>query len=72
MNDISKPYKKLWRSRRNKKIAGVCGGLGDYFVVDPLWMRLIFVLFFLVGGSALIAYLIMWWLIPLEPIEPIV
>lgn len=72
MNDMSKPYKKLWRSRRNKKIAGVCGGLGDYFVVDPFWMRLIFVLFFLVGGSALIAYLIMWWLIPLEPIEPIV
>jgi len=62
-----KPYRKLWRSRQDRKIAGVCGGLGEYFGVDPFWMRLIFVVFFLAGGAAFIAYIIMWLIIPLEP-----
>ena len=70
MNQPPEPtYKKLWRSRRNRKIAGICGGLGDYFRVDPLWIRLIFVLFFLAGGSALIVYLVMWLIVPLEPTD---
>lgn len=64
---MTQKYKKLWRSRTNKKIAGVCGGLGEYFGIDPFWMRLIFVIFFLAGGAALIAYVIMWLLVPLEP-----
>lgn len=67
MNDLTKPYKKLWRSRRDRKIAGVCGGLADYFRLDSLWIRLLFVVFFMVGGAALLAYLIMWILVPLEP-----
>lgn len=67
MKQISKPYKKLWRSRTDRKIAGICGGLGDYFQVDSLWIRLIFVLFFLAGGAALLVYLVMWLLVPLEP-----
>ena len=65
----SEPYKRLWRSRKECKIAGVCGGLANYFRVDPFWIRLIFVLFFLAGGTALIVYLIMWLIIPLEPLE---
>lgn len=69
MKKISKPYKKLWRSRRERKIAGVCGGLANYFNMDPFWIRLIFVIFFLLGGSALLVYIIMWILIPLEPID---
>jgi phage shock protein C len=64
---MNKPYKKLWRSRKDRKIAGVCGGLGVYFGVDPVWMRIIFVVFFLIGGTALIAYLLLWLIIPLEP-----
>lgn len=67
MKQISKPYRKLWRSRTDRKIAGVCGGLGDYFQVDSLWMRLLFILFFLVGGSALLVYLVMWLVVPNEP-----
>ncbi len=67
MKQISKPYKKLWRSRTDRKIAGVCGGLGDYFHVDSLWIRLIFVLFFLAGGAAFLVYLVMWLLVPIEP-----
>jgi phage shock protein C len=69
MNNLIKPYKRLWRSRRDRKIAGVCGGLGDYYNIDPIWIRLLFVVFFLLGGAAFIAYLIMWILIPLEPEE---
>lgn len=69
MNDLSKPYKRLWRSRRDRKIAGVCGGLGEYFKIDPVWVRLTFVIFLLLGGSALLVYLLMWLLVPLEPTD---
>jgi phage shock protein C len=63
------PYKKLWRSRKNRKIAGICGGLGVYFGVDPVWIRIIFVIFFILGGAAFIAYIFLWIIIPLEPEE---
>lgn len=66
MTKSSEP-KRLWRSRKDRKIAGICGGLGQYFHVDPLWMRLLFVLFFIAGGSALLVYLVMWLIVPLEP-----
>ncbi len=69
MDNSNVPYKKLWRSRKERKIAGICGGLAQYFSVDPVWIRLIFVLFFLAGGTALIVYLIMWLIVPLEPEE---
>ena len=69
MNNRDQPYKKLWRSRYNKRIAGVCGGLGEYFHVDPLWIRICFVVFFLAGGAAFIVYVVMWLLVPLEPFD---
>lgn len=62
------PHKKLWRSRKDRKIAGICGGMATYFNVDSIWIRLIFVLFFLAGGSGFLLYLILWLLIPIEPI----
>lgn len=61
------PYKKLYRSRKDRIIAGVCGGLADYFKVDVVWIRLIFVLFLLLGGSAILVYLLMWLIVPREP-----
>lgn len=61
--------KRLYRSRQNRKIAGICGGMGDYFDLDPVWIRLIFILFFFLGGSALLIYLVMWIIIPLEPAD---
>lgn len=69
MNDVTpvKPYKRLWRSRRDRKIAGVCGGLGEYFGLDPVWVRVAFIVFLLLGGSALLVYGLMWLLVPLEP-----
>lgn len=62
-----KPGRKLYRSRRDRKIAGICGGLGDYFHIDAVWIRLIFVIFFIAGGSALLVYLVMWLIVPNEP-----
>lgn len=62
-----KTHKKLFRSRTSRMIAGICGGLGDYFGIDATWIRLIFILFFFAFGSALLLYLILWFIIPLEP-----
>jgi phage shock protein C len=59
--------RKLYRSRSDRMLGGVCGGLGDYFRVDPTLMRLIFVVLFLLGGHGLLVYLILWIIIPLEP-----
>ncbi len=62
-------YQRLRRSRRERVIAGVCGGLGVYFARDPVWFRLLFILFLLLGGSALLVYLLMWLIVPLEKAE---
>ncbi|TAL65266.1 MAG: PspC domain-containing protein [Legionella sp.] len=67
MNEIMQPKKRLYRSRKDRVIAGVCGGLADYFHMDPTWMRLLFVVFFLLGGSAFILYVIMWIIVPVDP-----
>ncbi|MBL7479679.1 PspC domain-containing protein [Legionella bononiensis] len=67
MKKKNQPYRRLWRSRKDRKIAGVCGGLADYLKVDPFWIRFAFVLFLLAGGAAFLVYVIMWLLIPLEP-----
>lgn len=56
--------KKLYRSDQNKVVAGVCGGLGEYFEIDPVVVRVIFVLLALPGGGGLIIYLLLFFLIP--------
>ncbi len=61
----SKP-KKLYRSRKDRMIAGVCGGLAEYFQIDSTWVRLIFLLFLLFGGTALLVYIVMWAVVPLK------
>jgi phage shock protein C len=58
--------KRLKRSVSDKMLAGVCGGLADYFEVDPTIVRLIFVLALLIGGTGVLAYLIMWIIVPKE------
>ena len=57
---------RLYRSKTNRIIAGVCGGLGDYFKVDPTLIRLLWVLLTLSGGAGLVAYIIAWAIIPEE------
>lgn len=51
--------KKLRKSATNKKIAGVCGGLGEYFGMDPIIFRAIFLVLLLGAGSGVLAYLIL-------------
>jgi phage shock protein PspC (stress-responsive transcriptional regulator) len=58
--------KKLTRSK-DKKIAGVAAGLADYFDLDPTIVRILFVVVFFAGGASLLAYLIMWIVMPQEP-----
>lgn len=58
--------KQLRRSRTDSVIAGVCGGLGQYFGIDPVLVRIIFVVLALAAGPGLLAYLILWLVIPLE------
>jgi phage shock protein C len=67
MDQPTQPVKKLYRSRNDRIIAGICGGLAQYFHIDSTWIRLIFILFFILGGSALLIYLIMWLIVPLAP-----
>jgi len=61
--------KKLYRSRKDTKIAGVCGGIAEYFNVDSNIIRLLAVLTIFFGGGGFIAYIIAWIIIPLEPVE---
>lgn len=59
-------YKKLYRSRKNYMISGVCGGVGEYFDIDPTIIRLIVAFTMLLGGGVIV-YLIAWFIIPLNP-----
>jgi phage shock protein C len=61
--------KRLYRSRKEKKIEGVCGGIAEYFEVDPTLIRVIAVVFLFVGGAALIAYIVGAIIIPLQPLD---
>jgi phage shock protein C len=60
--------KRLYRSRTERRISGVCGGLADYFKVDPSLVRLLFVLGLLLVGGTFWAYIIMMIVIPEEPL----
>jgi len=61
--------KRLYRSRKNRMLGGVCGGIAEYFEIDPVIVRLIAVALFFVGGSAILAYIIALIVIPYEPLE---
>ena len=60
--------KRIHRSTESKVIAGVCGGLGDYFDIDPTWIRILFVLSIFANGIGLIAYIIWWIVVPQQPL----
>lgn len=60
-------YKKLYRSVTDKMIGGVCGGIAEYFGIDPVIVRLVFVLAVIFGGSGILAYIILWIIIPQKP-----
>ncbi len=56
--------KRLHRSNENKVIAGVCGGIAEYFDMDPTLIRLAWILFCALGGSGVLAYIIAAIIIP--------
>ncbi|MCR4434430.1 MAG: PspC domain-containing protein [Clostridiales bacterium] len=59
--------RRLYLSDTDKKIGGVCGGIGEYLGVDPTLVRLLWVVFALMGGSGILAYIIAWAIIPQKP-----
>ena len=61
--------KRFYRSITNRRIAGVAGGLADYFDLDPLLVRLIFIILLFAGGGGFLLYLILWIVTPENPYE---
>lgn len=59
--------KKLYKSRDDQKIDGVCAGIASYFDLDPTVIRLAWVIFSVLGGSGILAYIICALVIPREP-----
>ena len=59
--------KKLYKSNRSKMLCGVCGGVGEFFNIDPTLVRLGWVVFCALGGSGILAYIIAAIIIPHNP-----
>ena len=66
---MAEDRKKLYRSRDERWLAGVCGGIGNYFDIDATVIRVIFVLTSFIFGGGLWIYLILWIIMPLNPDE---
>ena len=64
--------KKLYRSLDDRKIAGICGGLGEYFDIDPTIVRLLWISMVLAFGTGVLAYIIAWFIVPQEPLARVV
>ncbi len=56
--------KRIYRSRKERILGGVCGGMGEYLNVDPVILRLLFVLLVFAGGAGVILYIVAWMIIP--------
>ena len=63
-------HKRLYRSNTNKMIAGVCGGIAEYFEIDPVIVRIIAVVLLIIGSAGFWAYIILWILVPKNPGVP--
>jgi phage shock protein C len=61
--------KRFYRSRTEKVFAGVCGGLAEYFNIDPILVRLLFVVLVIAAGGGVLAYIILWIITPEKPID---
>ena len=58
--------RKLYRSKKDKIIGGVCGGIGEYFNIDPVLVRILWLFFTFLGGAGILAYIIAWVVIPYQ------
>ena len=61
--------KKLYKSNTNKMLEGICGGIAEYFGIDPTIVRLAWVVFCALGGSGILAYIIAAIIIPRAPLD---
>ena len=61
------PSEKLYRSRTNRQVAGVCGGLAERFNVDPTLMRVLFIVLAIFGGAGIVLYIALWIVVPEQP-----
>lgn len=59
--------KRLYKSDTNRTLAGVCGGIAEYFNIDPTLVRLAWIIFCFAGGSGILAYIIAAIIIPNRP-----
>jgi phage shock protein PspC (stress-responsive transcriptional regulator) len=64
------PAAGLHLSRADRKIAGVCGGLGEWLDIDPVFLRVAFILLALVGGLGIAVYILLWLFLPRAPATP--
>lgn len=60
---------RLFRARKNKIIAGVCSGLGEYFNIDPVIVRILFVVLTVMNGIGILIYILLWIMVPEESFE---
>jgi len=63
------PSSGLHLSRSDRKILGVCGGLGEWLDVDPVFLRVAFVLLALIGGLGIVIYIVLWIFVPRAPVQ---
>ena len=67
---MSKEVKRLYRSRKDKMIAGICGGIGEIYSIDPTMVRLVYALITIFSaGTAILVYILGWIIIPEEKPE---
>ena len=59
--------RRLYRSRRNRQLAGVAGGMAEYLEIDPTVVRLVWILSIFIGGFGILLYIIMAFIVPLDP-----
>ena len=62
-------YKRLYRSEDDRIVAGVCSGVGDYFNVDPVLVRVAWIISIFIWGGGIWIYLLAWLLIPRKPYD---
>ncbi|MGD9093625.1 MAG: PspC domain-containing protein [Anaerolineales bacterium] len=66
---MSEDVKRLYRSETDRWLLGVCGGIAEYFNLDPIIIRILFIIFAMVFGGGILLYLILWLIIPMRPPE---
>ena len=59
--------RKLYRNKTSRQLAGVCGGLAEYFNLDATLIRVLFIVLAVLGGSGVVLYIALWIIVPREP-----